>query len=84
MGLIPVVLTATSSLIKRLDRDGRRVALQARAGGVRADLPAEDGPSGVHPGGAEWAGGVEGGAAVTLSPAGGEGKHTVTTLRHSH
>ena len=34
------ILTATSNLVERMDRDGWRVALQARAGGVSADLPA--------------------------------------------
>ena len=60
-----------------MDGDGWRVALQSRAGGVSAVLPGQPVTSGVHRGGAERINAVDGGAAVTLSPADYEGKHTV-------
>ena len=60
-----------------MNRDWRRIPLQSRTGGVSADLPGLEVPSGVHRGGTERINAVDGGAAVTLSPADYEGKHTV-------
>ena len=61
-----------------MNRDWRRIPLQSRTGGVSADLPGLEVPSGVHRGGTEGRRVVEGGAAVTLSVVADEGKHTVT------
>ena len=61
-----------------MNRDWWRVALQSWAGGVSADLPALIVPAGVHLSGADGLLAVQGGAAVTLSAADNEGKHTAT------
>ena len=66
-----------------MNRDWWRVALQSRTGGVSADLPAPDVPTGVHRGGAGWLRAVLGAAAVTLPGVVDEGKQTVTTALQS-
>ena len=70
--LMQCLLTATSNLILRMNRDWWRVALQSWTGGVSADLPVSTG------GGADGIRAVQGGAAVALSAVVSEGKHTVT------
>ena len=77
MGLLK--LTAFPLSILGMDRHGRRVALESRAGGVLAVLPGQHVPAGVHRGGAPRSGvSVYPGAAVALSPLVDEGEHTAT------